>query len=342
MNSKALSEALKTIALARKKALVIGDVGLDCYVTGVVDRISPEAPVPVLNRTGFEKEERLGMAANVAANLASMGSIVSVASIVGSDHAGIMIMNGLKKVWGVCTDAVVVDHKRTTSEKTRFIVGNHQLLRVDSESVDKSIHSEVLRTKVVAAIHNADVVIVEDYCKGVMQNDLMSVIFRVAHECRKPVLVDPNVNASLKKYIGCTAITPNAKEAEAFCGIKPDASDPTSVRTVLKKITDALTDPRDERPPPVVVLTLGAGGMAAMIAGEVEILPTAAKQVFDVSGAGDTAIAVLALAMATGTHLRQAIELANVAAGVVVGKPGTAIVSLPEIEDALWASRSLR
>ena len=339
MISKMLSDYLKTVVSAKKRALVIGDVGLDCYVNGTVDRISPESPVPVLDRTDIDSDERLGMAANVAANMASLGAIVSIASVVGGDRAG-LIVNEMLRGWRVNTDMILVDNKKVTPEKTRFVANGHQLLRVDQESTNRSVHADALKDKILHAIHNTDVVVVEDYSKGVVQNDLMEAIIKEARIARKAVLVDPSAKASMKNYIGCTAITPNTKEAEALCGIKPDAREPATVKAAIKRMIDGLS--RVDHAAPMVFLTLGAGGIAAMINGEVEIRPTVAQRVFDVSGAGDTVIALLGLAFAEGAvHMKTAIELANIAAGVVVGKPGTAVVTDSEIEAAIW-STSLR
>ena len=311
--------------LARPRVLVIGDLILDCYVSGDVERISPEAPIPVLNaRTTAEK---LGGAGNVAANLRSMEAEVEMVGVVGQDGRGRMLSEMLAQS-GVVTSGVLADPSRPTTEKTRMISGVQQVLRVDFE-VSRPISDE-LATRILAElsarIAQAGAVILSDYGKGVLTPRVLAGAIELAQRHGVPVLVDPK-GSDYTRYRGATLITPNRKEAEEALGRKlSDRSEWPRAAQDLIAIADLQA----------AVVTLGAQGMFLMnCSGESVHVPTFAREVFDVTGAGDTVISHLALYIAAGLDLPTAVHLANHAAGIVVAKPGAASVTRGELFERL-------
>lgn len=313
------------------KILVVGDVGLDAYVSGTVDRISPEAPVPVLRRQS--EEFRLGMAANVAANVASLGSQATLCSLVGHDEAGIRFL-GLANAAGVDTSMIRMGLQPTTV-KTRFVAGGHQLLRVDEESTAAPSNGTRLemRERIQVAVRQCDVVVVEDYAKGLFSAQLLKKVIAAARAAGKPVIVDPNVNTPRSNYVGCSMITPNVKETEALTGIRPDTEE--KMRDAASVLQQRLRLPATAAP--VVVLTLGEKGLACAYGRRWIRMPTVAKQVFDVSGAGDTVVAALAIMVANGNSIDNSLLVANLAAGIAVSKAGTSVVTREELGDAALA-----
>ena len=304
--------------------LVVGDVMLDEFVWGEVDRISPEAPVPVVEVR--QETMLLGGAANVAGNLKALGCRVSLGGIIGDDPMGRKFSELAHQV-GINVDAVV-SSSRPTTVKTRIVARGQQVVRVDRESrqpVDSSFLEEFKRS-VEAMARDIDGIIVSDYAKGVVTSDLMNFLRDISSETGIPLFVDPKpVNAFL--YKGVTLITPNLKEAEAISGRKIDGED--GLKAAIQDIQEKLSAE-------CVLITMGARGMALWEkdAGLFSI-PTMAKEVFDVTGAGDTVIATLALGVVSGLDFSQGAFLANVAAGVVVGKVGTGTVTVEEIKERL-------
>ena len=323
MNAAELQAALER--LARPRVLVIGDLILDRYVSGDVERISPEAPIPVLNaRTTAEK---LGGAGNVAANLRSMEAEVEMVGVVGQDGRGRMLSEMLAQS-GVVTSGVLADPSRPTTEKTRMISGVQQVLRVDFE-VSRPISDE-LATRILgelsARIAQAGAVILSDYGKGVLTPKVLAGAIELAQRHGVPVLVDPK-GSDYTRYRGATLITPNRKEAEEALGRK------LSDRAEWPRAAQELISIADLQ---AAVVTLGAQGMFLMNrAGESVHVPTFAREVFDVTGAGDTVISHLALYLAAGLDLPTAVHLANHAAGIVVAKPGAASVTRGELFERL-------
>ena len=323
MNAAELQAALER--LARPRVLVIGDLILDRYVSGDVERISPEAPIPVLNaRTTAEK---LGGAGNVAANLRSMEAEVEMVGVVGQDGRGRMLSEMLAQS-GVVTSGVLADPSRPTTEKTRMISGVQQVLRVDFE-VSRPISDE-LATRILgelsARIAQAGAVILSDYGKGVLTPKVLAGAIELAQRHGVPVLVDPK-GSDYTRYRGATLITPNRKEAEEALGRK------LSDRAEWPRAAQELISIADLQ---AAVVTLGAQGMFLMNrAGESVHVPTFAREVFDVTGAGDTVISHLALYLAAGLDLPIAVHLANHAAGIVVAKPGAASVTRGELFERL-------
>jgi rfaE bifunctional protein kinase chain/domain len=327
-------ERLKSLvrAFAKRRILVIGDVGIDRYTTGTVERISPEAPVPVVFVTS--EIHKLGLAANVADNIHALGGNSDLVGVVGEDRFGQEIRKMLKAE-RVSDRSLVADPKRRTIVKERIVSDRQQLLRVDYENpepITTAIEAKIL-ARVTAIVRakgkNAvDAVILQDYAKGMLPKRLARDIVRVAKAAKKPVLVDPNAKSPLDLYVGATFMTPNSKEAEKLSGI--EIRDEASLEAAGARLLKGTGSP-------YVVITLGKEGMAIFKKGlrKPELIPTYAREVYDVSGAGDTVISIMALAYASGATIEEAAILGNLGAGIVVGKRGTATVSPGEIEASM-------
>jgi D-beta-D-heptose 7-phosphate kinase / D-beta-D-heptose 1-phosphate adenosyltransferase len=315
--------------LARPRILVIGDLILDRYVTGLVERISPEAPIPVLSAA--HDEDRLGGAGNVAANLRAMEAEVEVVGILGDDLRGRRMRTLLEEL-GCDAGGCLIDRERPTTEKTRLISGVQQMMRVDWEK-STPIGDELvarLTAELPARVLRAKAVIVSDYGKGLMTREFTASVIQAARSARVPVLVDPK-GADYSRYRGATLVTPNRKEAEEALG--------RSIAT-LAELPRAAQDLLDAAQLQAAVITLGAEGMFHFSRGGTSgHVPTVARAVFDVTGAGDTVISHLALGLACGLGLEQAVQLANEAAGIVVGKRGAASVTRDELSAALGSHR---
>jgi len=297
------------------KVLVVGDVMLDRYWFGDVERISPEAPVPVLKVARVE--ERPGGAANVARNIASLGAHCTLLSVVGDDEAG-ACLEGLLNKHGNLNTLLHRDKSISTIVKLRAIARQQQLLRIDFETAPSH---EVLNAALEdfrAQLPNADVVILSDYGKGGLAH--ISDMIQSVRAAGKPVLVDPKGDDYLR-YSGATLLTPNRSEFREVAGTWKSENElavkAEKLRTELQ--LDALLVTRSEE------------GMSLYRANEVLHEPTQSREVFDVSGAGDTVIATIAVMLASGADLPTAVRIANRAAGIVVGKLGTAVVSREEI-----------
>lgn len=312
-----------------KKILVVGDVGVDEYIMGAVKRISPEAPVPVLEVESEDK--RLGLAANVAQNVVSMGGEVKLLSVIGSDDGAEILQNLLHKS-GVSYEYLVKDAKRPTTRKTRVMTGQHHLVRVDHEvrrSLSAESESQLLAVleKNLAAI---DVVVLEDYAKGLLSQSLIEKILQMAQQHKKFVMVDPHQTKFADFYKGVDLIKPNYNEALALTGVHEDKIEDPAERVLhvgrtLQKMTGAKQ----------VVLTQGKDGMTIFSQNDVTRVPTFAKKVFDVTGAGDTVIAALALGVAAKLPLSEACMIANFAAGVVVAKVGCVPCETQELVNSI-------
>jgi rfaE bifunctional protein kinase chain/domain len=306
--------------------LVVGDVMLDHYLAGDAERISPEAPIPVV-RVASEKH-LLGGAGNVARNIAALGGKPELASVIGADEPGAVIQQLLSKEG--LPGHLVVEKRRMTTIKTRIIARNQQMLRVDREESrepdGKTLDALDSLVRTVAARHS--VVVVSDYGKGVVSTRLMDALREVRAQGGKAplILVDPKTaNASL--YAQADLLTPNAKEAGELAGIKASGRE-----GVIKAGLAIFKRLRCRQ----LCITLGAEGMAVFERpGRVLHVPTVARNVFDVTGAGDTVMAVLALALGAGYDLLQASVLANYAAGIVVGQVGAAVATPGQLREAI-------
>ncbi len=318
-------DTVKQLSQSTHYALVIGDLMLDRYLIGSVSRISPEAPVPIVLLK--DQYERAGGAANVAANLALLGVKTALVGCVGSD-AKAKILLGLMQDLNIATQHVMVSGSRPTIAKTRVLGGHQQMLRLDQEShaAFNTIETADLQTAITSALaQKPAIVILSDYAKGVLSDAVCQTVIQYCNAHKIPVLVDPKGNA-YGKYKGATGLTPNKKEAAEACNIHIDDSDLISKVSQLKKDLDLA----------FFAVTRGEEGIT-LIDSETHHLPATAKQVFDVSGAGDTVIATLAAGLINGLSPLQALELANIAAGVVVAQVGTVPITQADLIAALQA-----
>lgn len=304
--------------LQQVRLLVVGDVMLDRYWFGDVDRISPEAPVPVVKVDRME--ERLGGAANVARNIASLGASSHLLSVVGPDEAGSRLQSLLEE--GGIGARLQVDGSIDTTVKLRIIGRQQQLLRVDFETTPSH---EILQAKLAdfqSCLEDCDAVVLSDYGKGGLTH--IAEMIRLARSANKPVLVDPKGD-DFSKYAGATVITPNRGELKAVMGSWRSEEDLEAKARQLKAELDL----------GALLVTRSEEGMSLFSDDESLHQSAQAREVFDVSGAGDTVIATLAVMIAAGAGWADAVRVANVAAGIVVGKLGTAVASRSELQDAL-------
>lgn len=312
-------------SLPQARVLCVGDVMLDRFVHGDVERISPEAPIPVLR---VERETAmLGGGGNVARNLEALGTGCVFVSAVGDDEAGRAVAAMLGEQAG--TEAnLITDGKRQTAIKTRYLAGNQQMLRADREStdaLDATIAAQVTAAA-TAAMSACAVVVLSDYGKGVLDDAVLAPLIAAAVKAGRPVIVDPK-GSDYARYRGATLITPNRAElAEAS---NMPTGDDEAIAAAARHIIDTCGVG-------AVLATRSREGMTLMAAdGVIAHLPTEAREVFDVSGAGDTVVATMAAALAAGSGLEQAAALANIAAGIVVGKVGTAAAHADEVVAAI-------
>ena len=311
-------------ALSHIRVLIVGDVILDHYIWGDVQRISPEAPVPVVHAT--HETHTAGGAANVAYNLASLGIPVSLAGALGDDSFGKSLLTLLGNS-GIDTALCEVSASRPSIVKTRVIARNQQLCRIDHEAASTSYHFEI-SPELEDAVKHSDAIIISDYAKGVISQDLLHYLIAQAQTHGKIIAVDPKPSRQLA-FRGASLITPNRHEALQLAGLpEPEYGAAYPLEEVCSRIFERYA-------PELLVVTLGAEGMALSTAGNVDhLLPTFAREVFDVSGAGDTVIATLTAALAAGATAREAASFANTAAGIVVSKMGTAVPTPAEILSA--------
>ncbi|MGJ0378298.1 D-glycero-beta-D-manno-heptose-7-phosphate kinase [Aliarcobacter cryaerophilus] len=299
--------------------LVIGDLMIDHYLWGSCDRISPEAPVQVVN---VKKESSvLGGAGNVINNLVTLGSVVDVISVIGNDSVANELKSLLEKI-DVPTSNLVVENNRKTSKKSRLIASQQQVLRYDMESIDdinENSHKQIIQT-LEKNIDKYSSIILSDYGKGVLTTNLTKEIIKIANKNNIKVLVDPK-GKDYSKYKGSYTLTPNKKEAMEATNI--DIKDESSLIEALKSL-------KTQCELKVSLITLSEQGIA-IFDDELTIKPTVAREVYDVTGAGDTVIASIAFALGNNLDIKDSIYFANLAAGVVVGKIGSATTTLDEI-----------
>lgn len=309
----------------KTKILAIGDLILDEFIWGSVKRISPEAPVPVVDvkRESFMPGGNL----NTAHNVRTLGGTVYPCGIIGRDLWGRMLLKKVKQE-GIDVGGIMYDDDRQTTLKTRVIAHSQQVVRFDRENIQplSPKYIKQLLRFIESKIQDVDCVIIEDYGKGVIVPKLLKQVIALASKYKKYILVDPKEN-HFSYYKGVTSITPNYKEALSACGISNgDTCDIHAVGVQLLKKLNLES----------VLITMGENGMMLVENnGDCTHIPTAAKEVFDVSGAGDTVIATFGLALAAGASLKEAAMISNIAAGVVVGKVGTASLVPDELLDAI-------
>jgi len=303
------------------QALVIGDLMLDEYLWGRTERISPEAPVQVVDVA--REDMRLGGAGNVLNNLVALGCRVHVVSVLGEDADG-CLLRSLLEAKGIAVDGIFTASGRVTSRKTRVLASNQQMLRIDRESRE-SIDSG-LAEQLVAHIRNVadrfQVILVSDYLKGVLTEPLLQAVIAIGRDKGIPVVVDPKGD-DYRKYRGATLLTPNRKETQKASGVAiTDEASLVQAGLTLRRNLDL----------DALVLTRSEEGMSLFLRDGRELhMPTEAREVFDVSGAGDTVLSLIGVGLAAGLSLEQAAAVSNLAAGVVVGKVGTSTVSPEEI-----------
>jgi len=303
------------------KILVIGDLMIDHYLWGSCERISPEAPVQVVD---IAKETTLlGGAGNVINNLRALGADVSVCSVIGDDDNGVELKKMLRAI-NVDSSNIIVQKGRSTSKKSRIIAVGQQILRYDKESKDeinKQSASQIIDS-ISKNIVSFDTIILSDYGKGVLTSSFCQSVIALANKNGVKVLVDPK-GSDFSKYRGAYLLTPNKKEA--MLATKIEIKDDESLKAALVKL-------KDEVNLNISLITLSEGGIATY-ENELKRFATVAKEVFDVTGAGDTVIASIAFALSASKSIEEAASFANLAAGVVVGKLGSATVTLDEIEE---------
>ena len=312
------------------RILVIGDVIVDQFVWGSVTRISPEAPVPVVN---VNKEELLlGGSANVLRNIVSLGGGGGLCGLIGSDTMGKELLRLMHKL--PASAAGLVAGKRPTTVKTRVVAQGQQVVRFDREKAGAPAREtlDLLLAYLAEHLADFDAVIVSDYAKGVVSEQLMTRLHKLLADIRLrekrplPLIVDPKP-VNLHLFVGATVMTPNHHEAERMSGMA--VTDEQSLLAAARHI-------REEIDCAALLVTRGEAGMALLQEDDTLVtIPTMAKEVYDVTGAGDTVAATLALGLAAGCSMKDAAVLANYAAGIVVGKVGTASVSGSELQEAL-------
>ncbi len=324
--------------LAGAHLIVAGESGIDEYVWGDTRRISPEAPVPVVEVDS--QEAKLGLAANVAQNLVSLGATATLVSVKGVD-ADALRLEEMVRAQGIVRAVFLEDASRPTLRKVRVIAQKQHVVRVDferSHPLDARLAKQ-FTDALCAELPKADGVIVQDYGKGLWNADTMAFV-KEARRLKKPIFVDPSRTSPLGRYHGVTLLTPNLAEAEALSGFghepgRSAGADDARLRKMAERILDGTEAEH-------AVLTCGAYGMVSKSRdGTWQRIPTFAREVFDVTGAGDTVVAVLALLWVLGEPLARCMTIANAAAGIVVGRIGASSVTVRELKDELERLRQV-
>jgi len=321
LSQRRANEILDTIR--ERRIVVLGDVMLDEFVWGDVTRISPEAPVPVVDVR--RESTHLGGAANVLANLVALGTRGTVVGVIGNDAAGERLRTGLYAM-GEPGNRLIVDHSRPSTTKTRIVAHNQLVVRADRESrlpVNSKLEDQII-SELKEALTDASAFVVSDYDKGVVTPRILSEVLPFAYE-RLPVLIDPKMR-NLDSYRPATLVTPNHHEALRMSNTEDDSDE--GLQNAARLIQQQLTCD-------AILITRGDKGMMLLDQdNQATYVKTAAREVYDVTGAGDTVIAALAAGLAAGATLIESAALANQAAGIVVGKVGTATASVDELRAA--------
>jgi len=322
-SKKSLLKQIEKFPQAR--IMVIGDIMVDHFIWGKVSRISPEAPVPVVNVTS--ESLRLGGATNVVHNLHTLGGKVYTAGVAGNDEMGRKIIHDLRTL-SISTEGIIITTDRPTTVKTRVIAHNQQVVRFDRERISplNSDSNQRIIDYFKRNLANIDAVIISDYGKGVISNELMRGVLTLSKKENKIIVVDPNVE-HMDFYVGVTMITPNQNEAGEALGMKISTDeDSFKAATLLRKKIGCES----------VLITRGEHGMTLLEKnGSCIHIPTLADEVYDVTGAGDTVVSALTLSLTTGASQKVSALIANYAAGVVIKKLGTASVNREELKKAI-------
>jgi D-beta-D-heptose 7-phosphate kinase/D-beta-D-heptose 1-phosphate adenosyltransferase len=309
--------------IQNKKVLVVGDLMIDQYIWGDVSRMSPEAPVPVV---GVNQETlRLGGAANVANKILSLGGKVEVCGLVGDDQMGRWLVQDLKKR-DIGARGIILSQDRPTTVKTRVIAHSQQVVRVDREVTNLLSRDEerTISGSIRSFLNDCGAMVISDYAKGTITPTLIREIVNMADEVKMPVAVDPKVK-HFATYRGVTVLTPNLLEAAAGSGIIIDSMDALieSGREIIRKLDCKF-----------LIITRGDQGMTLFKGGDEWVhIPAIGREVYDVTGAGDTVVATLALGLASGLDMEDSAWLANIAAGVVISEVGTVPITLDQMKD---------
>ena len=302
---------------------VIGDIMLDKYVYGIVDRISPEAPIPIV--TADNEVETLGGAGNVISNLRGFDVKAIPVGIIGGDIFGTKVSSLIDEL-GSSTDYLLVSDNIPTNLKTRIIAGNQQLIRLDWDSSRPSeLEEKRLKKYITDSLKSVDVIIISDYAKGVCSCKVVKHAIHTAKNRDIPIIVDPK-GKDFSKYKGASCITPNTKEAQGVVPFEIDSE------VFFEKAVNWITENFDID---VCLITRGEDGMVLFENNEIIRIPTIAQEVFDVSGAGDTVVATLAASVALGMNYKNAAKIANAAAGVVVSHIGTYPINIQSLNAGL-------
>jgi len=315
-----LKEKVLTIQ-TQPSILVIGDLMIDHYIWGNASRLSPEAPVPIVNVK--DESVTLGGAGNVVQNLVSLGAKVTIAGLIGVDSSGADLINILRSE-NVNTDAIITDASRPTTVKTRVLAGRHQLVRIDRETTDpvsKELEDE-LADKLTAIIDKADIIIFSDYNKGLFAPALTQRLIKIAAGHGKKVIIDPK-GLNYEKYNGAYLIKPNRKELA-------EAAKAESIKNI-DEVREAAKVIFSQTQTEYLIVTLSEDGMAIITEQSSKLLPVKATEVFDVTGAGDTVIATIAYFIASGFTVEEACDLANHAAAIVIRHVGSATTTIEDI-----------
>lgn len=305
--------------------MVIGDVMVDHFIWGSVNRISPEAPVPVVNVTS--ESLCLGGSANVVHNIYTLGGKVYASGVAGNDEMGKKVIQELKSL-KISTEGIIMTNGRPTTVKTRIIAHSQQVVRFDREDafpLDSDTRQQLINY-VKKTLSKVNTILISDYGKGVISREVMEEIIILSKRNHKPLIVDPKVK-NINLFKGVTMITPNQNEASEAIGMKISSDEDASKAAAML---------RDKLECESVLITRGEHGMTLLDkSGSYTHIPTLATEVYDVTGAGDTVVSVLALAFATGASLKVSALLANYAAGIVIKKVGTATVDQEELKRAI-------
>ena len=300
------------------KVAVVGDLMLDRYLLGDIERISPEAPVPVVLVS--DRRDAPGGAANVAANVVATGARCHLVGVVGADSAGAALRDALTRA-GIDSSRVLSVPDRPTTTKTRIVARGQQVCRVDEEAEHDVTGGTLAQVTALAleALEACDILLLEDYDKGTLAPTLIPVLIDRARSRQIPIVVDPKYR-HFYSFAGATVFKPNRRELESALGAPIDAATPDAYRSAYRRANAEH-----------LLVTLGAAGMALVDSKEAVRIPGVRRDVYDVSGAGDTVTAWVGLALAAGASVEEAAMLANVAAGIEVGKPGVATISIEEL-----------
>lgn len=306
------------------RALIIGDIMIDSYLWGKVERISPEAPVPVLNVQ--RREYRLGGAANVALNVQAMGATPVLCAVVGDDADGTKMLDILSDN-GLTTEGILQSANRITTVKHRVISGSHHLLRIDSEddSVIKAAEQDALLQKIAALLPTCQVVIFEDYDKGVLCENVIQQTIKLAQQLQIPTVVDPK-KRNFMHYTGASLFKPNLKELREGLKIEVDINDDAQIAESVEQLKARLGVE-------AALLTLSERGMYLDMNAQKHHVPAHLRQISDVSGAGDTVVSIAALCMALRLPPRQVVELANLGGGLVCEHVGVVPINKARLKE---------